>query len=176
MRYPCPVGGHSEAVSAGTILVFVVSIIWGHRRKFMSSIRASLALVILAATLSGLAQAQTASISKPEDQVAQLERDWLAADAKGDAASLGRIVADDFVGSSFSGELLSKQDIIPQEGAPGGFAGATPSDTNVRIFGDTAVLMGSINTVNPNKQIRVTLVCQKRGQAWQMIAAHLARM
>ena len=142
----------------------------------MSSARASLALVIFTALFCGLAPSQTASSSKPEDQIAQLERDWLAADAKGDAAWLGRIVADDFVGSSFDGQLLSKQDIIPQEGAPGGFAGATPSDTNVRIFGDTAVLMGSINTANPNKQIRVTLVCQKRSQGWQMIAAHLARM
>jgi Domain of unknown function (DUF4440) len=141
----------------------------------MSSARASLALVMFTALLCGLAPSQTAPSSKPEDQVAQLERDWLAADAKGDSASLGRIVADDFVGSSFNGQLLSKQDIIPEEGAPGGFAGATPSDTNVRIFGDTAVLMGFINT-NPNKQIRVTLVCQKRGQGWQMIAAHLARM
>ncbi len=142
----------------------------------MSSARTFLRLIVLTGALCGLAQAQTAPNSKPEDQVTQLERDWLAADAKGDAASLGRIIADDFVGSSFSGELLSKQDIIPQEGAPGGFAGATSSDTNVRIFGDTAVLMGSINTANPNKQIRVTLVCQKRGQGWQMIAAHLARM
>jgi len=77
--------------------------------------------------------------SKPEDQVTQLERDWLTADAKGDAASLRRIIADDFLGSSFDGGLLSKENIIPQGGGPGGFAGAIPSDTKVRVFGDTAV-------------------------------------
>ena len=33
------------------------------------------------------------SNTKPEDQVTQVERDWLAADAKGDVAS------DDFIGS-----------------------------------------------------------------------------
>ena len=148
----------------------------------MSSSRACLTVFVLAAVLCGFAQAQAASNTKPtnkdvEDQIAQLERDWLAADAKGDVAGLHKIVADDFIGSGFDGPLLSKQDIIPQEGAPGGFAGATPADTSVRIFGDTAVLMGSIKTAGSQpKQIRVTLVCQKRGQGWQMIAAHLARM
>jgi ketosteroid isomerase-like protein len=147
----------------------------------MPSSRVCLAVIVLATVLCGFAQAQAASNTKPtnkdEDQVAQLERDWLAADAKGDTAGLGKIVADDFIGSSFDGQVLSKQDIIPQGGAPGGFAGATPSETSVRIFGDTAVLMGFINTAGAQpKQIRVTLVCQKRSQGWQMIAAHLARM
>jgi ketosteroid isomerase-like protein len=144
----------------------------------MPSARACLAVIIFTAALCGSAQTQATSNEKPEDQIAQLERDWLAADAKGDAASLGKIVADDFIGSTFNGHLLGKQDIIPQGGDPGGFAGATPSETSVRIFGDTAVLMGFIKTGGPDqaKQIRVTLVCQKRGQGWQMIAAHLARM
>ena len=95
--------------------------------------------------------------------------------SKGDNASLRRIIADDFIGSSFDGKLLSKQDVIPSGGGPGGFAGTTPSDTTVRVFGDTGVLMGVINTAgDPQpKQIRVTLVCQKRSQGWQLIAAHL---
>jgi ketosteroid isomerase-like protein len=117
------------------------------------------------------------SNAKLEDQVLQLERDWLAADGKGDAARLREIIADDFVGSSFDGELLSKSDIIPIGGGRGGFAGAVPTKTNVRVFGDTGVLMGVIN--NPEsaekKSIRVTLVCQKRAQGWQIVAAQLSQ-
>jgi len=121
-------------------------------------------------------QQATPATSKPEDQVAQLERDWLTADGKGDAASLRRIIADDFIGSSFDGGLLSKEDIIPQSAGAGGFAGAIPGETTVRVFGDTAVLMGAITTGGPEKgEIRVVLVCQKRSQGWQMIAAHLTR-
>jgi hypothetical protein len=71
----------------------------------------SIAHVILVIGISanfGLAQQQPAAGSncRPEDQVAQLERDWLAAGAKGDGASLRRIVSDDFIGSSFDGGLL----------------------------------------------------------------------
>src|SRR5579872_3227372 len=130
-------------------------------------------LFIWISAILGVAQA-TASLSKPEDQVTQLERDWLTADGKGDAASLQRIIADDFIGSSFDSGLLSKQDIIPQGGGPGGFAGASPIDTNVRVFGDTAVLIGVIATSGSQpKEIRATLVCQKRPQGWQIIAARL---
>jgi ketosteroid isomerase-like protein len=147
------------------------------RRKTMLPARSitHVVLVIWISATFGLARQQDAgSNSKPEDQVTQLERDWLAADAKGDGASLRRIISDDFIGSSFDGGLLGKEDIIPQGGGPGGFAGATPTETNVRVFGDTGVLLGVITTGGPEpKQIRVTLVCQKRPQGWQMIAAHL---
>jgi ketosteroid isomerase-like protein len=134
-----------------------------------------IALIIYPATFS-LSQEQAAkSNSKAEDQVMQLERDWLAADAKGDAIALRRIIAEDFIGSSFNGALLSKEDIIPEGTEPGGFAGATPGETTVRVFGDTGVLMGVINTgAGPQaKPIRVTLVCQKRTQGWQIIATQM---
>jgi hypothetical protein len=136
-------------------------------------------LIWVSTALSVAQQPATTSASKPEDhkpedQVAQLERDWLIADGKGDLVSLRRIIADDFIGGSFDGSLLSKDDIIPQTGGPGGFAGATPGETTVRVFGETAVLMGVISTGGPQpKKIRVTLVCQKRAQGWQMIAARL---
>ena len=119
---------------------------------------------------------QTTTSNRPEDQVMRVERDWLTADAKGDAASLRQIISDDFMGSSFDGGLLTKEDIIPEGGGPGGFAGATPGQTNVRVFGNTGVLMGTINTAgSQSKPIRVTLVCQKRTQGWQIVAAQLAR-
>ena len=113
--------------------------------------------------------------NKPEDQVKQLERDWLAADGKGDTDSLRRMIADNFIGSSFDGQLLNKQDIIPDDNKPGGFAGAAPGDTHVQMFGDTGVLIGIVNTgaePKPN-QIRVTLVCQQTAKGWQIIVAQL---
>jgi Domain of unknown function (DUF4440) len=132
--------------------------------------------VWVSATLSVAQQQATPLTSKPEDQVTQLERDWLTADGKGDVAFLRQVIADDFIGSSFDGGLLNKEDIIPLGGTPGGLAGAIPGEPNVRIFGDTAVVMGVITTAGPQpKEIHATLVCQKRPQGWQMIAARLTR-
>src|ERR1700721_1200538 len=96
----------------------------------------SISYVILVMGISatfGLAQQQlvTGPNSKPEDQVTQLERDWLAADGKGDGASLRRIISDDFIGSSFDGGLLGKEDVMPRSGGRGGLAGGTPSETKV---------------------------------------------
>jgi ketosteroid isomerase-like protein len=139
---------------------------------YSRSITHAVLFIWVSAILSVAQQQATAPTSKPEDQVTQLERDWLTADGKGDTAALRRIIADDFIGSSFDGGLLSKEDIIPQGGGPGGFAGATPRDTNVRVFGDTAVLIGVITT-SGSKEVRATLVCQKGPQGWQMIAARL---
>jgi hypothetical protein len=59
------------------------------------------------ATLSSAQGQAGKSNSKPEDQVTQLERDWLAADAKNDADALRRLISDDFMGSSFNGGLLN---------------------------------------------------------------------
>ncbi len=109
---------------------------------------------------------------KPEDQVKQVERDWLAADGKGDSASLRRIISDDFIGNNGQGSTLGKDDIIPEDGHAGGFAGATADETVARIFGDTGVLMGTVKTTG-TKAIRVVLVCQKRPQGWQIVAAQL---
>src|SRR5690242_17308940 len=86
------------------------------------SITYAILFIWVSTTLSVAQQQATTPTSKPEDQLMQLERDWLTADGKGDAASLRRIIADDFIGSSFDGGLLSKEDIIPQGGGPGGFA------------------------------------------------------
>lgn len=135
------------------------------------------AIAICLGTALTFAQQQIAASGRPEDQIIRVERDWLAADAKGDVASLRQIISDDFMGSSFDGGLLTKEDIIPEGGGPGGFAGATPGQSNVRVFGDTGVLMGTINSGGSQaKPIRVTLVCQKRSQGWQIVAAQLGRM
>ena len=143
----------------------------------MSSARSVICTVVSICLCAAFSFAQTANSNRAEDQVMKVEHDWLAADAKGDGASLRQLISDDFMGSSFDGGLLTKEDIIPEGGGPGGFAGATPGQTNVRVFGDTGVLMGTINPAGAqSKPIRVTLVCQKRSQGWQIVAAQLGRI
>jgi hypothetical protein len=80
-------------------------------------------VVLCVTAIPAFAQAQAASSdSESKAQIAQLERDWLKADGSGDTARLQQIIADDFVGTSFNGRLLNKEDIIPQgAGRPGGW-------------------------------------------------------
>jgi ketosteroid isomerase-like protein len=142
----------------------------------MNSLKTSLALALIA--FAGLPFALPSkqappSTAKPEDQILQLERDWLAASIKGDIASLRRIVADDFMGESRDGRLLSKEDVIPREPGAAAFEGALPTETNVRVFGDTAVLMSYLKVPDSAGLVRVTHVYQKRGQGWHMIAMQL---
>src|SRR5438876_9179344 len=97
---------------------------------------ASVILIIFVCATYGFPQEQAVgSNTKPEDQVTQVERDWLAADAKGEVASLRRIIPDDFIGSSFDGSSLNKGDLTPESTEPGRLAGATPRVNNVRVLG-----------------------------------------
>ncbi len=118
------------------------------------------------------------STDKGEDQIVQTERAWLAAEASDDLPALRRIVADDFIGTAFGPNVLTKTDIVPPEGASSNrMPKSSLRERTVRVYGDTAVLIGNVVNDDPKQpgNLRVTTVFQKRPQGWQMIAAHLAR-
>ena len=114
--------------------------------------------------------------SKTDDAVLQLVQSWLNAESEGDSATLDKLIADDFLGTGPGGNILNKTDIVP----PGG--GERPKmpksrvkESTVRVFGNTAVVMGSVaQEAPPQPGFRFTLVFLNRGQGWQMIAAHLS--
>ncbi len=112
-----------------------------------------------------------------EDEIVKLERDWLAAEATGDIQTLRRLVADDFIGTAFGPTVLTKTDVVPPEGAAANrLPKSSLRETTVRVFGDTAVLMGYV-AFEDSKQpgLRVTSVYQKRAEGWELIAAHMSR-
>jgi len=118
------------------------------------------------------------STDKGEDQIVQTERAWLAAEASDDLPALRRIVADDFIGTAFGPNVLTKTDIVPPEGASSNrMPKSSLRESTVRVYGDTAVLIGNVVNDDPKQpgNLRVTTVFQKRPQGWQMIAAHMAR-
>jgi ketosteroid isomerase-like protein len=113
-----------------------------------------------------------------EDDFRKLEQSWLDAAAAPDLPALRKLFADDFIGTSFGGGVLSKDDVVP----PGGMSSnhmpkSTLGDSTVRIFGDTAVLMGSVemHAGEMNEEIRMTTVYQKRAEGWQVIAVHMSK-
>ncbi len=113
-----------------------------------------------------------------EDDFRQLEQKWLDAAAVPDLPVLRQMLADDFMGTSFGGGVLSKRDVVPYDGVSANhMPKCSLKDSTVRIFGDTAVLMGSVEMQVPQKseQVRMTTVFQKRGDAWQVIAVHMSK-
>ncbi|MGC2330614.1 MAG: nuclear transport factor 2 family protein [Candidatus Acidiferrales bacterium] len=137
-----------------------------------------LSFVALSLVLCSLVAARPNVATSTEDQIVQLERNWLAAEATGDLTTLRSLIADDFIGASVGPGVLTKDDIVPV--APTDNAGRLPkstlADSTVRVFGDCAVLVGHV-TFDDAKQpggLRVTSIYQKRGDRWQMIAADLS--
>jgi ketosteroid isomerase-like protein len=113
-----------------------------------------------------------------EEDFRKLEQNWLDAAAGPDMPALRKMFADDFMGTSFGAGVLSKTDVVPADGM---HANHMPKsvlrDSTVRIFGDTAVLMGAVEMQVPEKaeQVRMTTVFQKRGADWQVIAVHMSK-
>ena len=133
-------------------------------------------LVILGVCCAALAQTSTPTKGDAEEEVARVQKLWLDAEQHGDAAALGRILDDDFVGSGPGGNLLQKSDlVIAAPGSqPRGFLNQNLADTTVKAFGRTGVVLGKL--VDPNDkthQIRFSMVYAKRGDQWKMVAAQL---
>ena len=138
------------------------------------SLAMALASVVLAQATRNIAEHST----KVEDEILKLQGDWLSAEARGDPAALDRLFADDFIGTAFGGNVVNKDDVIPREG--GGnrlWAKSTLKDPTVRVFGNTAVVMGRVVVEDPQQpgEFRFTMVYMKRAAGWQVVAAHLSR-
>jgi ketosteroid isomerase-like protein len=123
--------------------------------------------------------ASVSSSNMTEDDFRKLEQQWLDAAAVPDLPALRKMFADDFMGTSFgAGGVLSKTDVVPIDETPANhMPKSTLRDSTVRIFGDTAVLMGAVEMQVPQKpeSIRMTTVFQKRSDGWQVIAVHMSK-
>ncbi|HKP85347.1 MAG TPA: DUF4440 domain-containing protein [Blastocatellia bacterium] len=122
-----------------------------------------------------------------EQELLKLEREWLDAYVKRDAAAMDRIEADDFMITYPDGKVVTKSEEIAniKRPAPDGPAPTfTTEETKVRVYGDTAILTGKViqkgtYAGGPNKgqeyniQSRYTDVYVKRNGRWQVVASHL---
>ena len=136
-------------------------------------------LVFFAVAFSCMAMlwAQQTPAPPAEEQVRRVVQDWLDAESRGDRAVLQRVIADDFVGASFGGNVLSKSDIVPAHDTGPRMGPSTVKEITVRIYGDTAVVIGraQVQQAEGPGEFRFFIVEQKRGDAWQMVACNLTR-
>jgi hypothetical protein len=112
-------------------------------------------------------------------ELTDLVRNWLSASSKGDREALEPLIDEDFIGTGFGGNILSRADILPAEDAgepqPSKFA---LLESTSRLLGNTGIVMGRVAVEGSNSPgpFRFMVVFVRRDQGWKMVAAHLARM
>jgi peptidylprolyl isomerase len=153
---------------------------------------AQLALIATILTIAVHAQTRTRRAhagGKPasasvEQELKKLERQWLDAYLKHDAATMARIEADDFTITYPDSSVRTKADEVEAQ-RKAADQPADPSrtsateDEHVRVYGNTAVLTGVFvskgGKQNPNAALRFrfTDVYVQRGRVWQVVASQL---
>ena len=113
--------------------------------------------------------------------IRQLERDWESALVKNDQTTINRIVAEDCVFVSSTGELMTKAQ-ADADRANSTLQFSTTPQMSVRVLGDAAVVVGmNVETsqyvgMNTSGQYRWTDVFVKRNGKWQVVSAQSTRI
>lgn len=124
------------------------------------------------------------TLSKAEEEVRRLEREWLDAYEKRDPVAMERIVADDFTITFPDGSVMRKPQVVEGVKRPRR-AGLTvrfrTEGVESRVYGDTVILMGVVvGEYREGEKVQVdesryTDVYHKRDGRWQVVASHLSR-
>lgn len=152
----------------------------------------ALLLFVASSALSLAAQQPTTqrSVTKAEEEVRKLEREWLDAYEQNNAEAMNRIVADDFTITFPNGSIQAKPQLMSMVRAVASSTrrSAEPAmrfhteDAQSRAYGDTVILMGRVVTEyerdgkTVREQSRYTDTYVKRNGRWQVVASHLSNV
>ena len=121
-------------------------------------------------------------IENAEAVIGQLEREWVAAIVKKDAAAIDRLLADEFTGTSPTAHTYTKtQAIADLTGGAFVVTSMELDDVSVNSYGDVAVAFTSQDekSTYDGKDIsghyHYTDVWVKRDGRWQAVASHGTR-
>ena len=123
-------------------------------------------------------------VSRPEEEVRKLEREWLDAYERFDVKAMDRIVADDFAITFPNGTLQTKPQLMaslrtPRKPDAPAYRFFT-EDVRSRSYGDTVILSGTIVTETRRdgkpvqERSRYTDTYVKQNGRWQVVASHLS--
>jgi uncharacterized protein (TIGR02246 family) len=135
------------------------------------------------ATSSSAATAAAAAAASPAENVEQalikLEREWAEALVKADAATLERVMADDWSMTTWDGKTQAKaQSIAEIKSGASKFEAASVDNIKVRVFGDAAVVTLTQTEKSQERgkdssgRYLYTDVWVKRDGKWQAVATH----
>ena len=140
-----------------------------------------LVLTLFAVLLAG--QISRADEAADKEQLRELEKRSAASLVSGDFQMLGSIFAEEWTLVSDDGQVLSRQQVFGQlRNGDLKFTSYALGDVDIRIFGDTAVIIGH---GNPHGQYRdqrfetnelFTDTFIRRGGQWRCVLSHTSTM
>jgi ketosteroid isomerase-like protein len=144
----------------------------------------AVALMIIAAVDVHAQDRPPGDSSKIEQQLMQLEREWIKADFTHDAAWYGEHLADDFTSVDIRGRVGTKADELADAKARRPMREKHAiDDMKVRVYGNTAVVTGKVTTrQGPTKdrmddyQLRFTDVFVYDNGRWRVVATQGTRI
>jgi ketosteroid isomerase-like protein len=118
-----------------------------------------------------------------EQQVRQLEHEWVNAFIQGDTETLDRILAEDFIFTDPEGRLLTKAEWLADlKSGELNFESIHLDNLQVRMYGDAAVANGRVTVKAQSKeggfngQYCYTDMYVKRNGQWQAVAEQATQL
>src|SRR6266851_3021386 len=106
-------------------------------------ISALLLALPISALVVGQPKSKESQAGGLEQQLKQMEDDWQKAIKNKEAATLRRIIAEDWVGTDDKGKILNRELYISQTTSNADVIESTENfDMQVRVYGNTAVVTG----------------------------------
>jgi hypothetical protein len=135
-------------------------------------------MVVAAIVLAPAAHAAASAADRDKAQVIALEKAWVEAEERRDAAALDNILDDQFTATFLVSRPIGKADFIQAQVKPGPKETQELSDRSVILDRDTAVVIDTDTLTTEGKShtdtARVTAIYIKRGGRWRALAEHMA--
>lgn len=117
-------------------------------------------------------------ITTEQDQLEQLNRDYIDAIQHSDIERFEQLLAADFRCSNPDGSIVDRAGFLEQTAKPVTIRGLTTEEVEIRIFADCAIIHAiTVYTdgQGESKKGRYTDVWSKHGGAWLAVSAHVTR-
>lgn len=143
--------------------------------------------VLAAAAIPAFAQVKTDAPktggASVEQSLQQMERDWAKAGQTKDAATMDRIMADDWAGIDYEGKTWTKaMELADLKSANSSLTSIELGDMKVRVFGNTAVVTGSDTEKSASqgkdtsgKYVWTDVFANRNGK-WQAVASQSTKV
>jgi hypothetical protein len=117
------------------------------------------------------------SVRTEQDDVTEATSKWLKSANTGDRTALNAIMDERFVATTPAGDVVTKDELMPDDPSQQvqRLQPLILGSPVVRLYGDTAVLMGRLKSADaPGRDLNGTFVYSRQTGVWKLIALHLS--